>query len=521
MLWACPANSQVSPLPGSNVMISPTGGGNLAPRALVSADLFQGHACGSGLIFFNNSGLIDCTAASTGTVTNATWNGGIVSITTPTTTPAFTIAGTAGGVVYFPTASTWTSTASGTATQLLHGGGGTPVFGAIVSADVSTVLASPPPVGSTAANTGAFTVLASSTSETANGTFTANGLAAINAGVNITGASGSQPAISVNDTGTGAAYNNVPMNFVTKESYASFGDTNTSIRFVVQATKNVVGSTTTGSRNAATFQQLGAGGDASGFFTGAFMLAFPCNPQVVCNAFNLGGNFTGSNPYVNVPTGMAIQSAVGEECDNSVLGTTTVAFRECFRLVDILGAVNGTTVDAAINIASSGVGWKSAINLGDGTSTFGLSPGGSVITSPATTVILSSLMNFNAITGIPTLGGIVLGPNAGQNICWGLTSSCLGGQISSQTVAGGGAIIFINGFTAFQFAGVTNFYAQPKGTFYVPVTFASLPACAGGTKGYHAEISDQTIALAFNAAANGGGAISAAVRCDGTSWKDF
>jgi hypothetical protein len=75
----------------------------------------------------------------------------------------------------------------------------------------------------------------------------------------------------------------------------------------------------------------------------------------------------------------------------------------------------GHPIQPFVNVAASGLGWKSFLNTGDSTGTFGLAAGGSFITSPATTVALSSLMNFNAITGVPTLGGIVLGPNVGQN----------------------------------------------------------------------------------------------------------
>lgn len=96
--------------------------------------------------------------------------------------PAGGIAGTSGGILYFPNATTWASSAVlsanqiilgggagvapstpiglGTTTQLLHGNAsGAPAFGPIVSADLTTALASPPPMGVTAPNTGAFTGL--------------------------------------------------------------------------------------------------------------------------------------------------------------------------------------------------------------------------------------------------------------------------------------------------------------------------------------------------------------------------
>jgi hypothetical protein len=58
-----------------------------------------------------------------GTVTSVSWTGGIVSIATSTTTPAFTIAGTSGGIPYFNSASTWATTPALGANNLLIGGG--------------------------------------------------------------------------------------------------------------------------------------------------------------------------------------------------------------------------------------------------------------------------------------------------------------------------------------------------------------------------------------------------------------
>jgi len=58
-----------------------------------------------------------------GTVTSVSWTGGIVSIATATTTPAFTIAGTSGGIVYFDSATTWASSGILAANSLVVGGG--------------------------------------------------------------------------------------------------------------------------------------------------------------------------------------------------------------------------------------------------------------------------------------------------------------------------------------------------------------------------------------------------------------
>jgi hypothetical protein len=61
--------------------------------------------------------------AGAGTVTSASFTGGLISIATPTTTPAFTVAGTSGGIPYFSAASTWASSGALTANVLVKGGG--------------------------------------------------------------------------------------------------------------------------------------------------------------------------------------------------------------------------------------------------------------------------------------------------------------------------------------------------------------------------------------------------------------
>ena len=60
---------------------------------------------------------------ATGTVTSVGWTGGIVSVGTATTTPAFTIAGTSGGIPYFSSTSTWATSAALSANALVVGGG--------------------------------------------------------------------------------------------------------------------------------------------------------------------------------------------------------------------------------------------------------------------------------------------------------------------------------------------------------------------------------------------------------------
>lgn len=61
--------------------------------------------------------------AGTGTVTTVGFTGGLISVANPTTTPAFTVAGTSGGIPYFSSASTWASSGALASGSILSGGG--------------------------------------------------------------------------------------------------------------------------------------------------------------------------------------------------------------------------------------------------------------------------------------------------------------------------------------------------------------------------------------------------------------
>lgn len=75
--------------------------------------------------------------AGAGTVTSVGFTGGLISVGTPTSTPAFTVAGTSGGIPYFSAASTWASSGALTANGVVLGGGAgaTPT---VTSADSTT-----------------------------------------------------------------------------------------------------------------------------------------------------------------------------------------------------------------------------------------------------------------------------------------------------------------------------------------------------------------------------------------------
>jgi len=59
----------------------------------------------------------------TGTVSSVSFTGGLITVANSTTTPALTVAGTSGGIVYFSSATTWASSAVLAANALMVGGG--------------------------------------------------------------------------------------------------------------------------------------------------------------------------------------------------------------------------------------------------------------------------------------------------------------------------------------------------------------------------------------------------------------
>ena len=58
-----------------------------------------------------------------GTVTSVSFTGGLITVANPTTTPALTVAGTSGGMVYFSSGTTWASSAALTQYGVVYGGG--------------------------------------------------------------------------------------------------------------------------------------------------------------------------------------------------------------------------------------------------------------------------------------------------------------------------------------------------------------------------------------------------------------
>jgi hypothetical protein len=89
-------------------------------RTTASTGAIEEISIGSGLSL--TGGTLSSTAGG-GTVTSVSFTGGIISVANPTSTPAFTVAGTSGGIPYFSSASTWATSAALAANALVVGGG--------------------------------------------------------------------------------------------------------------------------------------------------------------------------------------------------------------------------------------------------------------------------------------------------------------------------------------------------------------------------------------------------------------
>ena len=77
----------------------------------------------TGQVLTVSGGIPSWATPTTGTVTTVGFTGGLISVATATTTPALTVAGTSGGIVYFSSASTWASSAALAASSIVLGGG--------------------------------------------------------------------------------------------------------------------------------------------------------------------------------------------------------------------------------------------------------------------------------------------------------------------------------------------------------------------------------------------------------------
>ena len=152
------ANPQgtVTSVTGTAPVVS-SGGATPAISMAAATTSVNGYLTSTDWTTFNNKG--------SGSVTSVSFTGGIITVATATTTPALTVAGTSGGLVYFSSASTWASSAALTQYGVVYGGGAgaTPVATAAgTTGQVLTATTSGAPTWANPATSGTVTSVAQS-----------------------------------------------------------------------------------------------------------------------------------------------------------------------------------------------------------------------------------------------------------------------------------------------------------------------------------------------------------------------
>ena len=273
-----------------------------------------------------------------GTVTSVSFTGGVITVATPTTTPAFTVAGTSGGIPYFSSASTWATSALLTNNAIMLGGGAaatpkttTTGTGVVTALGVNTGTA-----GAFVVNGGALGTPSSGTVTNLTGT----------ASININGTVGATTA------NTGAFTSGT---FSTTLAVTGAATLSTSLT-VNSTTTNTIG--TTGNGGGSNLRLAGFSPNATNGSYGNLL-------------FNANSNFTGSakrflitNSY-NV-TDFAIIRSVDASTDPSLSGSGVVASGTVDFSINSNGAVSmpyvwantgGTT---AVMVDSNGTLFKLA-----------------------------------------------------------------------------------------------------------------------------------------------------------------
>jgi hypothetical protein len=402
------------------------------------------------------AGVMSWAAAAAGTVTSVGFTGGIISVATPTTTPAFTIAGTSGGIPYFSSGTTWATSAALAANAIVVGGGagvapatvttgtgvvtalgintgtagafvvnggvlGTPSSGTVTNLTGTASININGTVGATTPSTGAFTTATASTSVTS---------PIVNGG---SGAASSLTLQSTSGAGTSdyIAFNTASqserMRIDTSGRFGFGTSTTNAFTTFTAPTTSAAAWTTSGInlvQKAATFTDTTS---AAGTVADIRMNQFDAQTLAATNAITVtnlyGAYFTAPVAGTNV-TGTAI-SAIGADSIRVTGGTSLVASGGNFAQI-ATGTTTGQLVlgnasmTGAITLGQSTVSQTTNIQAGvtasGSTKTINIGTGAA---SGATSTIAVGSTTLGATQTTTINGRVTLAPIGASVAAWG------------------------------------------------------------------------------------------------------
>lgn len=450
--------------------------------------------------------------SGTGTVTSVGFTGGLISVANPTTTPAFTVAGTSGGIPYFSSTTTWASSALLTANAIMIGGGaGTAPATTTTGTGVLTAL------GINVGSAGAFVTFNGALGTPSSGTLTNATGFILNNIANPTG--DWTPTFDVGESITFTNSNTTEDLLTINTSTLT-----TASLFSLNSTSTALAS----GNNVAEFVMSGANGSSSITATAiraSVTNSGTTNTNIAIDATATGGatdnwavNATGNIKITTANTTQVTTSAGLNVNANSLTNGTAVYIVSSTLQAGTLAQIVSTSTALAANnegldIAISGAngtnaitatGIRSTVTNTNGTS--GTNVAASFTASGATTAnIALQTGGGNVLIGSPTNntvdGVIIQSPTntAGQGL------RIYANNNSTYTELGYGAILNPGGFaiqsssaTVINLVGTTTYIGAATTATSTLGTLSFAPGYVAKTANYTATISDFTINCTAN-----------------------